>query len=246
MYSYTRLGDDHGVLVVDFNDDEMLARLLRIASASVYTRATAFPGVSADVPPAVIEEVTSLIEPLVQRYFGKVIRAGKGFRGGFLGMACPWDDGRGPTRAAWAPHIDGIGSRIVAVHYLSDDRVTWPFGGGTAFFKHRETGHLDLTREKCNKEMNSRPETEYAWLCRDFMGHFNPLMVSDPNKTPIGVTDDYGEYDLVHKVDYKANRIVLYASDLLHSAFITEEGERNLNCDPSATHHRTAVSYHWS
>merc|ERR1712224_296346 len=77
---------------------------------------------------------------------------------------------------------------------------------------------------------------------KDGKGH---KYVVDSSKDFPGVTGDFGEYDLMHVVGYRANRIVMYYSNQLHSGIMTKEGSDNLSCDPKAKHRRTAVSYVW-
>ncbi|GMH47426.1 hypothetical protein TL16_g00062 [Triparma laevis f. inornata] len=244
-YTYKNLEGKQGFLVVDFEDSAQLEEWRKIASAAKYKRATAFPGVVAGLSPAIVSSVTSKVAPLVKYYFGKNISANK-FRGGFIGLSCPYADGRGPTRAASAPHVDGINPhRIVAVHYLSD-RSVWPFGGGTAFFRHKETGYLDFRPSVCRREMEERPYTDYAWTCRDNMGHYNPKLEHDPSLKLVGETDDFGEYEILDMVEHKPNRIVLYRNNILHSSFVTEEGATNLSCDPNGKYRRTGIGYHWN
>ena len=57
------------------------------------------------------------------------------------------------------------------------------------------------------------------------------------------MTGDYGEYELIHTVPYRTNRIVFYQNNLFHSALVTADGAKHLSCDPKAEHRRTTATY---
>lgn len=94
--------------------------------------------------------------------------------------------------------------------------------------------------------MEERPYTDYAWTCRDNMGHYNPKLEHDPSLKLVGETDDFGEYEILDMVKHKPNRIVLYRNNILHSSFVTEGGATNLSCDPDGKYRRTGISYNWN
>lgn len=233
---------DSKALVLDLpQDSASLKRWQRIASQAHYTRPEpgGFPGVLAELPRSYVEEMTGVLANVVQQVFGKKITADR--FDGFFGQVCQDPGNPGLAASQYLPHVDGRGkpTTIVAVHYLADENTTWPFGGGTGFYRHRKSGFDSVSPMSC-KGSSELGRDHFAALCNS-----NDNATVDSSKEYPGVTGDYGEYDLVHTVGYRANRIVLYYENQLHSGIITPKGSEKLNCDPNAEHRRTAASYFW-
>jgi hypothetical protein len=96
------------------------------------------------------------------------------------------------------------------LHYLNEGDF-----GGTGFYRHRPTGfenitavrksaYLESAQQYINKQGN--PEQQYF-------------------------TKSTAHYELIHKVEYKPNRLVIYPATILHSAFI-DDPERDVSKNP--------------
>ncbi|MFT7558127.1 MAG: hypothetical protein ACI93R_000019 [Flavobacteriales bacterium] len=101
------------------------------------------------------------------------------------------------TQIQTIPHYDGINTHSFAImHYISAGNF-----GGTGFFRHETTGYenIDITRVVHYKEEKTQAHShEY-------------------------VTSSTSDYQLIHQVDYKVNRLVIYPGTLLHSGLINKK-----------------------
>jgi hypothetical protein len=108
------------------------------------------------------------------------------------------------------PHFDSSNSRQFALlHYLCADHH-----GGTAFYRHRQTGYETVTKERfqhytaCFMEdikLNGRPQPGY-------------------------IVDTNERFEKIDTVNARFNRMVIYRSYLLHSACI--DPAVSVNPDP--------------
>lgn len=98
------------------------------------------------------------------------------------------------------PHIDSLRPTYLAgVHYLNSKPH-----GGTGFFRHIPTGFETITDER---------HDFYFSTAKEFaMKNGVPL--------PQYITGSTNHYELIHKVDYKPNRLVFYPGHLLHSGLL--------------------------
>ena len=141
------------VLVIDLPKADLLDRFQEAAFNAPFRPpgASAFPGVNAPLPEGLARDVTDIVAPLVKKYFNRDLN---GMRRNFFGQVCRNPSDPVLKENQYFPHIDEVSSppRIVAVHYLADDNMTWPFGGGTGFFKHRQTGFQTVDLESCRSK----------------------------------------------------------------------------------------------
>lgn len=107
------------------------------------------------------------------------------------------------------PHVDAYGSdRIALVHYLSpEDR------NGTAFFRHRSTGFETIDETRASTFFDAlRSEVEAA--------------------PPDGyIANDSALFERIAMIDARANRALLYRSNILHSGAIA--ADTILSADPA-------------
>jgi len=250
-YSVTNVGGhrDSKVLVIDLpRDSELLSQWQEAASNAAFGNSNvAYPGVNAPLPDGMVEQVSDVVAGLVRRVFPNAKFDRLSAPHGFVGQLCRSPKHPVLKESQYYPHIDEIAEppKVVALHYLADDNVTWPFGGGTGFFRHREIGLGHVTYETCLSDpVIDAPKSHYKWVCERHLGYPNTRQPrSDRRKDFPGVTGEYGEYELVHTVSYRTNRIVLYHNNLFHSALVTAEGAQHLSCDPKAEHRRTTATY---
>jgi hypothetical protein len=112
-----------------------------------------------------------------------------------------------------APHFDGTDPDLVAMlHYLGD----FP-GSGTAFFRHRATGIEAVTEANLSTYVGAA-RTELA------TGY---------------VQGSNAHYDELHRVEARADRLLIYSGNLLHSGIIPSA--MPLDADP--LHGRLTANY---
>ncbi len=110
------------------------------------------------------------------------------------------------------PHFDTSEDlHFAALHYMNSGDF-----GGTAFYQHLPTGFENITTER-----------ESAYLA-------SMQKVFDDKGPPLRqyFSDSDHHYQLIHRVDYKPNRVVVYPTTLLHTAYIND-AKKNVNNDPS-------------
>lgn len=108
------------------------------------------------------------------------------------------------------PHFDSNNTYYLAVlHYLNEGSF-----GGTAFYRHRETGFERITSERRDHYLRSLQKQ---------LDDFGELEA----KYIIGDTELFQQIALV---GYKPNRLVVYPGNLLHSGIINSEVD--LHNDP--------------
>jgi hypothetical protein len=109
------------------------------------------------------------------------------------------------------PHFDNNDTFSFAmIHYLNEGDF-----GGTAFYRHKPTGYENITQGR---------RQEYLTSAQKFI---------DQNGNPEQryFTDSTEHFELIHKVDYKPNRLVIYPASILHSAYI-DNPSRDVSDDP--------------
>ena len=98
------------------------------------------------------------------------------------------------------PHFDNNNTFSFAMlHYLNDGDF-----GGTGFYRHKPTGFENITEGR---------KAEYLESAQQYMATHG-----SPKKSYFTESTDH--YELIHKIDYKPNRLVIYPATILHSAFI--------------------------
>lgn len=109
------------------------------------------------------------------------------------------------------PHFDSNQTfGFAMLHYLNEGDF-----GGTGFYRHKPTGFENITA--------NRKSTYLASAQQHINTHGNPAQRY--------FTESTEHYELIHKVDYKKNRLVIYPATMLHSAFINKP-EHDVSSDP--------------
>ncbi|TYK66233.1 DUF6445 family protein [Colwellia echini] len=98
------------------------------------------------------------------------------------------------------PHYDNTKAlNFALLHYLNEGDF-----GGTGFYRHKPTGFENITAER---------KSLYLQSAQHYINeHGNPERQY--------ITESTEHYELIKKIDYKPNRLVIYPSTILHSAFI--------------------------
>lgn len=109
------------------------------------------------------------------------------------------------------PHYDSLEPYKYAIlHYLNPGNF-----GGTGFYRHKPTGYENITTER---------KTDYFSSAQAFVDTHG----SHERKY---ITDSTNHYELITSVDYKPNRLIIYPTTILHSAYVTNPAI-DINDDP--------------
>lgn len=109
------------------------------------------------------------------------------------------------------PHFDNNGTfNFAMLHYLNKGDF-----GGTGFYRHKPTGFENITEGR---------KSDYLQSAQRFID-----IHGQPEKRYF--TESTEHYELIQKVAYKPNRLVIYPATILHSAFI-DKPQRDVCGDP--------------
>jgi hypothetical protein len=166
-----------------------------------------YPGVRAVVPPALVRRFVDPLALLIADVFGvrdcEVIDA-------LYSLVTTLPSALTPIQRL--PHFDGVEpERLALLHYLSHKE-----GGGTALYRHRETGFETVTADRL-PAYQAKLENEIA-------------MGGMPDAAYIAGDTDIFEEIAVFEGRY--NRAILYPSNALHCARIADTS--TLSTDPAA------------
>ena len=110
------------------------------------------------------------------------------------------------------PHFDNnLMFSFAILHYLNEGDF-----GGTALYRHKPTGYENIN------------ELRKPHYMEEAQQHINTK--GDPERKYF--TQSTNHYELLEVIAYKPNRLVIYPSTLLHSAFI-ENPINDVNSDPT-------------
>lgn len=166
-----------------------------------------YPGVRAPVPQPYLASLYDAIKPLMHETFGFAID-------GRVKATCSFSMVTvAPDRLnvfQRLPHFDTVDRGQMAVlHYLCD-----PSHGGTAFYRHRETGFESITQdrlpeylERLNQDLDTRgpPAAQY-------------------------VRGDDSRFEQICSFEARFDRVLIYRSQMLHSGSVSPDC--NLAADP--------------
>lgn len=194
------LGKEGAPLLVIDNfvaDPERLAH--KAARRPFDIKSKHFPGPRARAPAMYERFLESVLKPLLTEHFG--IRPGY-----FAFPMCHYSLVATPPQELQflqrVPHIDSVdGNGLATVHYLF--RGHW---GGTAFYRHRETGFEHVDR--------ARWETYYRRLEAESQSSRAPA--------PGYINGTTTLFEQIDRVDAVFNRMLVYRRNSLHSACIDD------------------------
>lgn len=109
------------------------------------------------------------------------------------------------------PHFDNnLKYSFAVMHYLNAGDF-----GGTAIYRHKPTGYENITEQR-------KPH---------YLAQAQAFINTNGNPQQKYFTDSTSHYELIEVIEYKANRLVIYPSTLLHSAYI-KQPLHDVNNDP--------------
>lgn len=201
-----RMGrEGHPLLIIDDVIDNADA-LVDLACSTPFEAPISdyYPGLNAPMPNAYLDALMPVLRASFERAFA-IPRSLAMLASGFFALSTRQLDELRPLQKI--PHYDQIEpGQLAMVHYLAKD-----MGGGTGFFRHRETGFEAIDAARRATYLNRvAEELETADLSR-FTGPDTP------------------NYELVDQAELKFNRLIIYPSNLLHCALF--DGAR-LTDDP--------------
>jgi len=199
-YSVERFGTEQAPVVIIDNfvsDPDNLkskAQGLRFEKDGPY-----YPGLRAPADPAYLQEAVPLLSRILETEF-KVAR-GTDLLGCTYSLVTTPPQDLSPKQRI--PHFDGTDENIIAVlHFLCDET-----NGGTAFFRHNETGFESMT---------SRRLPDYNHSLERY-AHYNGL---PPARYFTGDTEQYKQ---IGTVNARYNRCIIYRGNSLHSGRIPKD-----------------------
>lgn len=200
------------VILIDdltLNIDDLRRYAMDSAKFSRET-ATYYPGVRATLPSPLLHSVMAAIYPSVRQIYGFSADTVINEHASFYSLVCSPAEQLLPLQRI--PHFDSTDSRYLAIMlYLNKGSF-----GGTGFYRHKESGFETIDEDNWPqyKKLRDTYETQYG---------------SRPARY---FTESDQEFELMGKIAYKANRLLIYPGCLLHSGLVTEA--QDLSSDPAS------------
>jgi len=186
------------VLIFDDLPEEALYYARRLAYAAHYDTAdTYYPGIRSKIDRSY---VMKMVEPIYDQLYDLYdIPSNRAVKLKQAVFSLIDRDSSQLKMEQRIPHIDGVEPYAFAMlHYLNDG-----VHGATGFFRHRASGHELITQEN---------EAQYfAQTSQEVSGR--------PRAAAYVDADDW-QFECIGRVSYKANRLVLYPGNLLHSTLV--------------------------
>ncbi len=194
-----RLGREGQPLVVIDDFSGQLAALREAGAAAQYAPAGAYyPGLRAAADPAYLDLRRDLLVDVMHRAFGLQRSLHCEAAAFSLVTRAPGD--LSPDQRV--PHHDHGGPGLIALmHYLCG-----PQSGGTAFYRHRRTGFESITPERMDA---------FAAALKDDAREYGP-------PPPRYCHGDSDAYEMLHEVEARPDRLILYRGQVLHSGVIPD------------------------
>ena len=172
------------------------ARFSRSKSEANY-----YPGVRAPLPQAYVAKLYQAVRPFMSAVFG-FPESGAIKADCYLSLATSSPE----SLNVWqrGPHFDTVHAEQLAVlHYLCD-----PSHGGTAFYRHRETGYESMTAQRLPAYLDS--------LQRDLECNGPPAAAY--------LTGSDRRFEQIASIDAVFNRVAIYRGQMLHAGSVNASG----------------------
>lgn len=183
------LRDPHGLV-------EFAAR--RVRFRRLKGDANYYPGVRAQVPQPYLATLYGAIKPLMRDTFGFPVDGAFKANCSFSIATTPPHQLNLFQRMA---HFDTVDpSQLAVLHYLCDAAH-----GGTAFYRHRETGYESMTQERL------------AHYLEQLQGEMDAK--GPPPAQYLAGSDE--RFEQIASIDASFNRVIIYRSRMLHSGSVS-------------------------
>ncbi len=198
-----RVGNEQTpVIVIDDVADDVASIRREGCGMSDYAEdgKTGYPGIRTMLPEAYVKSLMESITPLLyERYAIPPVLLPSVELAYYSLLTTP---ARKLNPLQRLPHFDTTNTHYYAVlHYLNEGDF-----GGTGFFRHRPTGFERITQARCDI---------YKQSASAFMA-----VRGLPEEKYINSSTNH--YELITGVDYRANRLLIYPGNLLHSGLVSE------------------------
>lgn len=170
----------------------------------------AYPGIRAELPDTYVDAVAPQLAALIAKFFDLP----RGLRYRLIHRVFSLITTRPEDLAVLQriPHTDThLKYYFATVHYLNSGDHS-----GTGFFRHRPTGYERISDDR------------YPMLVQTGSQHMQAQGM--PAKKYINASDEH--FELIAKVDYRPNRLIVYPGNLLHSGLISPDVD--ISPDPAA------------
>lgn len=161
---------------------------------------TGYPGIRTVLPAAYVDAVMAAVTPLLYKNYAIPEALNPHVELAYYSLLTTPARKLNPLQRL--PHFDTHNPHYYAVlHYLNEGDF-----GGTGFFRHRPTGFERITDDRID-------------IYKQSASAFMAVRGLPEEKYINGSTN---HYELITGVAYKANRLVIYPGNLLHSGLVTE------------------------
>lgn len=170
---------------------------------------TYYPGIRAALDENYQKIILPFVQAIINQHFTLTDQAQVKLDAGYYSLICRAESMLTPEQCI--PHFDSKQSNYFAVtHYLNPGDFC-----GTAFYRHKQTGIEKVT------EQNVKP----------YFNALNQHIVNNGMPEQKYISQSNELFELIEKVSYQANRMLIYPGALLHSAFI-DDVSKNVIIDP--------------
>lgn len=206
------------VIIIDdyaANHDEFSVKVATFSRFSP-DNVTNYPGIRSPIPKVL---VVDYLKPLMQMLY-RIYKIPDNFEptpvDNYFSLITHHPD-KLSAMQSW-PHFDTPNPNLFAViHYINKGSH-----GGTGFFRHNKTG-LD--------RINENSKDHYFQCAQDYFQSIN-------TNTYGYCTDQHSEFTCYKKIAYKANRLIIFPGQLLHSTLV----ELNTDLEPNPARGRLTAN----
>ncbi len=171
-------------------------------------KATAYPGVRAQLTKQYVVDVMTVVYPFLYKYYAIPNNLRLKPQASYFSLITKPEEEL--IFLQRVPHIDASTPYYMAVlHYLNEGDFC-----DTGFFRHKPTGYEKIYGARLDEYVKA--------------GDKFHLQHGEPEQKYVNQSTD--QYELYDRIEYKANRIVAYPGCLLHSALVRPD--RDLDPNP--------------
>lgn len=231
------------LLVIDDAISDIDAWCAHAANQS-FSRADAwYPGIRAALPASYYQPLLQALVPLVSQLVFALaqVGSGAGSAGNVPAIQAPTPLRLELEQAVYSlitedptaldvlqrlPHVDSVSvHKLALVHYLAPGEH-----GGTAFYQHLSTG-LEL--------LSDNTEPRYLAACQDFLNRHGVPHGYPSASMQLGPG---AQYQVLQKVQYQQNRLLVYPGALLHAAEVLAQ---DIQADPALGRLTANLFFEW-
>ncbi|HBY40921.1 MAG TPA: hypothetical protein DEH24_15965 [Alteromonas sp.] len=197
---------------------ESIYAVRQLACEQTYTTETHtyYPGVRARCPDLLREAIIAASADIIRQAYHLPPQQTFSDQGSWLSIANTPPETLDPLQQL--PHFDSHSQRDFAVMLYTNEQDFQ----GTGFYRHRPTGYENITAARWPTFKASRDAADAI--------HRGSESLCETKSTGY-FSDSTDEFERLGKIDYRANRLVIYPGTLLHSGLI--DPTRDLSANPA-------------